>query len=166
MLLRRLILLAFLLCPALPADAQPATAESDAPAAARVLIEVTGTAAVMEQMLEGMRTPIVQLLRQQSPQLPAATVERAVDELLMPEFRVRLPEFLDAATAIYVANFTVEELRELAAFYTTPLGAKTIRIMPQMVEQSMAAGQAWGQRVAREVLRKNAASLRERGINL
>ena len=170
MLLRRLLLLFILAVPALPAGAQPApppaAADADALAAARTLIETTGMTAMMGQVLDGMRAPLVQALRQQAPQLPPATVEKAVEEVLIPEFRARLPEFADSAAGIYVSNFTVAELRELVAFYATPIGRKTLLVMPQILQQSMAAGQAWGQRVAQDALLKNRAALAQRGITL
>ena len=52
----------------------------------------------------------------------------------------------------------------LAAYY----GSKRIFItsLLMFLLASMAAGQAWGQRVAQEALTKNRAALRERGINL
>ncbi len=171
MLKSRLLLLAVLaLPPALPAAAQPASppvaADAEARDAARALIEATGMTAMMGQVLDGMRAPLAQILRQRAPQVAPAEVERTVEEVLMPEFRARLPEFADAAVAIYVQNFTAAEMREMVALYATPLGRKMLQVMPQVAQQSIAFGQAWGQRVAEDALSKNRAVLRGRGINL
>ncbi|WP_338664377.1 DUF2059 domain-containing protein [Pararoseomonas sp. SCSIO 73927] len=158
--------------PARPAPAAPAPAAStpagdpEARAAARQLMDLTGATAMMDQVLAGMRPLLVQALRQQSPQVPQATVEKAVDEVLIPEFRARLPEAADATVDLYVRNFTAAELREVIAFYGTPVGRKLLQALPQLMQQSVAVGQAWGQRVAQEALTKHRAALRERGINL
>ena len=37
--------------------------------------------------------------------------------------------------------FTVDELHQLAAFYKTPVGAKTLRLMPQLMNEGMQVGQ-------------------------
>jgi hypothetical protein len=41
---------------------------------------------------------------------------------------------------IYSRHFTEQELTELIAFYRTPLGVKTIRLMPQLMADGMEAG--------------------------
>ena len=76
-----------------------------------LLIEATGMTAVMDQMLTTMRPNLVQALRQQAPRVSPADVDRAVDEVLMPEFRARLPELTSSIAGIYTRNFTVAELR-------------------------------------------------------
>jgi len=42
-----------------------------------------------------------------------------------------LEETMKEWPPIYARHFTVDELHELAAFYRTPVGAKTLREMPQ-----------------------------------
>ena len=52
------------------------------------------------------------------------------------------PAFMDEMIAgmvpIYARNFTVSEIRELAAFYRTPLGQKMLARMPALMTESMA----------------------------
>lgn len=40
---------------------------------------------------------------------------------------------MKSAPAIYANHFTIEELREITAFYKTPTGAKTIAAIPQVM---------------------------------
>ena len=42
-------------------------------------------------------------------------------------------EALKEAPPVYARHFTVNELKDLAAFYRTPLGAKALREMPQVM---------------------------------
>ena len=42
---------------------------------------------------------------------------------------------------MYARHFTVTELRQIAAFYKTPVGVKTLTIMPQLMNESMLMGQ-------------------------
>jgi hypothetical protein len=44
--------------------------------------------------------------------------------------------------ALYAKNYTVDELKELNKFYQTPLGQKTVQIMPQLAAASAQIGQS------------------------
>jgi hypothetical protein len=48
---------------------------------------------------------------------------------------------LDAMIPVYAQHYSVAELRQLGAFYKTPVGAKTLRLMPQLMNEGMQAGQ-------------------------
>jgi hypothetical protein len=67
---------------------------------------------------------------------------------------------------IYHKFFTLEELKGLLAFYRTPLGRKLLSAMPQLVKESMAAGQKWGQLVAPELQKRVLARFEKEGIRL
>ncbi|MCE3265204.1 MAG: hypothetical protein K0R43_4283 [Pseudoduganella sp.] len=43
--------------------------------------------------------------------------------------------------ALYSRHFTPDELKQIAAYYRTPVGAKSMRLMPQVMAESMAIGQ-------------------------
>lgn len=43
--------------------------------------------------------------------------------------------------ALYSRHFTVEELKQIAAYYRTPVGMKSMQLMPQVMAESMAIGQ-------------------------
>ena len=47
---------------------------------------------------------------------------------------------LEKMIGIYARNFTVEEIRQIVAFYKTPVGVKTLTTMPQVVNETMQAG--------------------------
>jgi hypothetical protein len=174
-MLTRTFLLTFgLLLSPLPRGAQEAQAPATAPAAAgqeaiaaaRDLVETTGAVSIMQEMLEKMREPMIKAAQQQVPQLPAATVQQAIDEVVMPEIRLHLPEFKQIFTEIYVRHFTADELRGLVAFYATPLGRKSLQVLPQITQESMMAGQRWGQAIVQRALVKHRDELRRRGIPL
>lgn len=76
------------------------------------------------------------------------------------EFWDELRAEIDTATLvhktvpIYDKHFTHEEIRELIAFYQTPLGVKLIEKLPAIAQESMAAGMEWGQEIAAKAARK------------
>lgn len=69
-------------------------------------------------------------LRTQNPKLDAATLgelRKEYERLLASNYE----EIMSDAPAIYARYFSAQEMRDLVAFYRTPLGAKTLRVMPQ-----------------------------------
>lgn len=52
-----------------------------------------------------------------------------------------IDEMINAMPALYARHFTVAEIQEMGRFYKTPLGAKTLKVMPQLTAESMQLGQ-------------------------
>jgi len=46
---------------------------------------------------------------------------------------------------LYTESFTEDELRQVIAFYKTPVGQKTLQKMPELLQQGMAYGQRQAQ---------------------
>ncbi len=46
-------------------------------------------------------------------------------------------EMVNEMAPLYARNFTAPEIREIAAFYKSAAGAKTLRVMPQLMNDSM-----------------------------
>lgn len=46
-----------------------------------------------------------------------------------------------AVTDLYARYFTVEEVKQIAAYYRTPIGAKSLQLMPQVMAESMGISQ-------------------------
>ena len=132
----------------------PATAQTEAPSppprgtdqAARELIQITGAAAMGQQVMEQMRPGLQQAI----PDVPASFWDDFIAE-------VKPDEITEMIVPIYSSHFTLQELDELIAFYKTPLGRKVIAEMPAVARESMAAGQDWGRQLAERALRKAAA---------
>lgn len=84
------------------------------------------------------------------------TIQRLVDSQIqqMPVLAPYKPEMLaflnkymswdsikEEVIVMYSETFTAQELRELAAFYQTPLGKKALKKMPELVAKGAAMGQ-------------------------
>ncbi len=50
---------------------------------------------------------------------------------------------IDQSSQFWIQNFTEQELDEVIAFYKTPLGQKTIKLMPKYMESFMKSFQSW-----------------------
>ena len=107
----------------------------------RKLLEVTGSAALAVQAMDQMMVQMKTL----APNAP---------EEFWTEFRASMnpSELVDMMVPIYAKYFTHEDIVGLLAFYDTPVGKKLIASQPAIMQESMAAGAAWGQRVASEVM--------------
>ena len=125
--------------------APPALAQSDADkdAVVREIIRVTGSAQVGVQIVSAM----IGQLKQAFPQVPPEVWDEFTKSL-------ETNEAMDLMVPIYGKHFSLAELRELLAFYSTPLGQKLIREMPAVMQESTAIGGEWGRRKMEEIIRR------------
>lgn len=70
------------------------------------------------------------------------------------------------APVIYARHFTAAELRELLAFYRTPVGEKSIRVLPQITAETLALVVPRMQQIQTEVMDSFSKVLRQRGFNI
>ena len=88
-----------------------------------------------------------------SPKLNADQKKKELEKLSkeMPKFVAAMSELMsDPAITqemmaemapLYARHFTTDEIRQMAAFYRSPLGAKILTTMPAVMGESMALGQ-------------------------
>ena len=67
---------------------------------------------------------------------------------------------------IYARNFSAAELRDLAAFYRTPIGQKLLQKMPTIAQESMTAGQQFAQAIGSDLQQRIVDELRKRGHDI
>ncbi len=79
-----------------------------------------------EQVSQYIATSLAQAGAQTPADLPARVAEEYAR--IMPSYQ----EILDLQAGLLAKHYTDGELRELLAFYRTPLGRKAIRIMPEV----------------------------------
>jgi hypothetical protein len=129
------------------------------------LLEITGATAIGKQMATYAVAQMTQALKKARPDIP----QRALD--MLPEeigavFEARAGSFKEIVIPIYHKYFTGEEIREMIRFYSSDLGRKTIRIMPALINESLTAGQQWGQSLAPLVTERVKARLKREGVEL
>ena len=74
--------------------------------------------------------------------------------------------FVDLIVPVYAKHFTNDELDALIAFYQTPVGRKTVSVMPQVTQEAMQIGQRWGQSLGPIIVERVKTRFREQGIEL
>lgn len=63
-------------------------------------------------------------------------------------------DLVEMTVPIYQKYLSEEEVQALNSFYDTPAGKKLIKVQPLIMQESMMAGQQWGQAVAQDVISK------------
>jgi hypothetical protein len=82
------------------------------------------------------------------------------------EMAAKRAELNNDLARIWARSFTEEELNAIAAFFTSPAGAKLSQLGPQMIESSNQAAQTWAERLGEELLQRTVQELQSRGIQL
>ena len=147
--------------------AAPAIAQSNSPEARAAAKELVETMRAVDQI----KNLVPLFMQQLKPAIVQGRpeVERdysAIIPSLLQAMNSRLSEFVDATAAIYAANLTVDEMKQMTAFYRTPVGQKFLEKMPVIMQQSLAMGQKFGEQLVGDLRTNMIDELRKRGHNI
>jgi uncharacterized protein len=95
--------------------------------------------------------------RTANPRVPAVFWDR-----FLAETRNRRGEFEAMVVPVYDRHYSSAELRQLIAFYQSPIGQKVIAELPAVTQESMDAGRQWGMKVGTSI----AEQLKSEGVQL
>ncbi len=164
-------LLAALVALILIGFAKPVAAQSPAqnpsPAAvllAKQIVELKGARQLFAPLVRG----VVEKVKDQFMQtnfMWAKDLNEVADKL-EKDYAPRVDDLIDMSARIYASHFTEAELRQLLAFYQSPLGRKAIIEEPKALDESMASGGEWGDNLADEVIVKMRDEMKKRGHDL
>jgi uncharacterized protein len=147
--------------------AVPATAQAPAPEARAAAKELVETMRATDQL----KTMMPMIMQQLKPMIVQGRpeVERDFDASLpqvIDAMSGRMGELVDAIAVIYAQNFSADELRQVSAFYRTPVGQKFLEKLPAITQQSMTVGQKFGQQLASDLRDRMIEQLRKKGHNI
>jgi uncharacterized protein len=137
-----------------------AAAQSEAPAekidpakdaAIRHLIELTEVSKLGDNISSAM---VVRVREVMGRAIPADQLGKFMDEFT-PKYTASAPTsaVTDAIVPIYAKHFSMEDVQALTKFYETPLGQRVVKSMPDVAEESQAAGARLDQKAAIATLR-------------
>ena len=109
----------------------------------RILLELTGAAAIAKQTVAQM----VPSLRTLAPDAPDSFWTEFIDEM-------KGTELIERIIPVYDRHLSHADVKALIAFYRTPAGKRLIQAMPLITSESMKAGQAWGAEIGRRVMER------------
>ena len=119
-----------------PATNTPAEASD-----VRQLLEMTGQAKTLVQLLPAMLAP----LKKSLPKVP----EEVWNELVRGVTADRL---IDRIVPVYQKYFSEDDVRQWIGFYQSPLGRKIVQVQPELARDSLSAGQQWGAEIAAQAM--------------
>ena len=129
------------------------------------LIEMTGAVAIGQQMSDAIVTQMSQVLRGSRPDLPPRLfdilreeVNRVIEE--------NLPNLMSKIIPVYHKYFTHQDIKGMLRFYQSPLGQKTIQVLPLLMQESMYLGQHWSQALGPEVQKRVIERFKAEGVDL
>jgi uncharacterized protein len=142
-----------------PSDAPEAAAAQTAPAppdpakAADIqrLLVVTGMKSLMEQTMSSIEADIRPNLERS---LPAGEYRAKLIDLFFEKFHTKLSiqEFLDMAAAAYDKYLSDDDIKGLTQFYQTPLGQKTLTVLPKLTVELQTEGARRGEQAGRDAM--------------
>lgn len=134
----------------------------------RRLLEVTGALKAGQAMSEAVVTQMVETLKQARPDVPAAAFNIVADEVnkTIQEEMTTKDGFVDLMVGVYHKYFTHPEIRELLAFYQSPIGRKAGSLAPTMSREGFTVGQRWGQALGPKIEARVKARLAKEGVAL
>jgi hypothetical protein len=144
-----------------------ALAQQPSPAAiavAKEIIAIKGVAQMYDPVLIGVIEQAKNVLLQQNPMLSRDLNE--VAGRLRAELRPRAAEPSEEMAKLYAGRFSEQELREVLAFYKTPLGQKVMTEEPKILDSSVSQAADWANKLSEEVLDKFRTEMKKKGHDL
>ena len=135
----------------MPATATTTDVDPQKAADIRRLMEVTGAGVLGVQIMRGMQTELRPIIENSLP--PGEYRGQLVDLFLAKFQSIATGESLvTIVIPIYDKHFSDDEIRQLTAFYETPIGRKAVAELPKVVAESQQVGKEWGMTLGQESL--------------
>lgn len=132
-------------------------------AAARELMQTTGVLAPVDELIPTFSEQV----RKQAVTRPELTKDlEEVLKNLQPELQLQRQQIANVVARTYAKWLTEQELKEITAFYKTPVGAKFNKVQADLVEDVVNDVQVWTQQASEYVVVRVRAELAKRGQSL
>ena len=160
---RRLLVIAgSFLCFTLSVSAQ--TPSPEAIMAARSLVVTMKLGEQYKMLLPAILLRIKPVVTQERAELESDydVITSKAGDLYTPYYN----EMLEQAATVYAANFTVDEMRQMEAFFRQPAGQKLVERWPGIAQQTAQIGQDVSRKAAEELRLRLTDALRQKGGKL
>jgi hypothetical protein len=146
---------------AMPAPAPAQEPTPGALAAARDMLAAKGSMrifdAVIPKVVESVKNSLLPTNLNVSREL------NEVAALLSKEYDPKRDEVSGEVARIFAQRFSEKELKDLTAFYKTPLGQKLVREEPVAIEESFQRAQRWADQFSDTVMSRFRSEMQKRG---
>ncbi len=107
----------------------------------RKLLRLTGSGDLGKQVA----TQLLGTFKAQNPKVPQKFWDDFAKE-------IKAEDLIEMVVPIYDKHLSHEDIKVVIAFYETPTGKRFVKSLPQLTQESMAAGQKWGMALAQKVV--------------
>jgi hypothetical protein len=128
---------------------------------AKEIVIITGATTLFNPTIAGVVGQAKILFLQQNPGLAKDLNE--ISDKLLKDLAPRFDELVNEVIRIYASHYTEQELKDLLAFYKSPVGKKQITEQTKIVDASLKYAQNWANALSDEVFAKMREELKKRG---
>jgi hypothetical protein len=142
------------------AQAQPSASHL---AIAREVVVSSG----MVRSFDTITEPMLAQLQQMNVTRPE--IKKDLDQVvesLKPEMELQKQQMVAAAARVYTRVMSEAELKELAAFFKSPIGVKYVQTQPKVLDDIVKEMATWSQTVSEYVIIRARAEMAKRGHQL
>ncbi len=147
---------------AIPAQAQ--TPDKQHIAAARAMMDKSGASRGFDDVVPSFLEESKRMFLQTRPEI-AGELDQ-VSLAIAADFLKRKEELLNSIAALYAQRFSVQELRQIEAFYNTPVGQKFVDLLPGILGQAREVSADWSAQLSEDIVTRMRAEMKKRGIDL
>jgi uncharacterized protein len=152
-----------------PALAQTPAAPGPQPSAgalllAKQIVEIKGVQSIFAPLVRGVVEKTKNMFMQTN--FMWANDLNQVAAIEEQKLAPRVSELVDATARMYAQHFTEAELKQLLAFYQSPVGKKALVEEPKVLDEAMAYAGAWGDNLSQEVIGDMRDQMKKRGHDM
>jgi hypothetical protein len=133
------------------------------------LLDMTGALNIGQQMSGFVVKQMTETIQKTRPDIPSEMFDILLEEVnktIAEALVAKEGGFIELVIPIYHKHLSHDEIKGLIAFYQTELGQKALRVLPTLVQESMTAGQRWGQELGPVIGQRVIQRFKEKGIDL
>lgn len=105
------------------------------------LMKLTG----MERLVDQMMHQMIGNFRQSMQEVPNEFWDQFAK-------KVKASDMIELVMPVYDKYYSLEDLRAVNAFYSSPAGQRVLSTMPQVMQECMVIGQKWGEKIGQEAV--------------
>jgi hypothetical protein len=144
-----------------------AQAQKATPAAlltANEIVATTGAAGLFTPLIAGVVEQAKVLFLQQDPSLAGDL--NVIAAKMRQDLAPRMSELTGEVAKLYTQRFTEQELKDILAFYKSPVGQKLVVEQPKIADGSLKFAQDWANKLSDQVVEQMRAELKKKGHSL
>ncbi|WP_262271314.1 DUF2059 domain-containing protein [Microvirga yunnanensis] len=147
--------------------ASPAFAQAQPSASHLAVAREVALASGMTRSFDAMSEPFLVQLQQMNVTRPEIKQDlEQVVAIIRPELEQQKQKMLDNAARAFALRLSESELKEIAAFYKSPAGAKYVQVQPGVLDDIVRDLAAWTQQTSQFIMTRAREEMGKRGHQL